>query len=208
MAGFEWEEHADKAVEELEESVDTENQCIKEEHKLKDMLYGWTYIISHLDERIPDDASHLHRLNYKVSEVLTKIRDLVDKGLLKELKFEKEEDRLLDELEQDVLHRDWKAVKSVLKHVTREEESRVRLQVNELSELHLKFKQLIKIMKTSNLMLAINKDLSGPLEKEEFTRLEEYYFTRIYQFIGSYERIFTQLVKKEKILLKKLEKIS
>jgi len=208
MTEYEWEELADMAVEELREFIDTENQCIIEEHKLEDLVIGWDYIIGHLDERIPHKAKNMHKINADIGGMLYDIKDLLKKGQVRGLKFEKEEEGLLHELQEDVKHRDWKAVKYVLKIVKEMEEHVGRLQIHELKDLHAKFRQLMKIMNESKHILAIEEDLFAPLEKEQFAKLEQYYFTGIYKFIGSYERIFRDLWRKENILLKKLEKIS
>ncbi len=194
---YEMEEVADMAIEHLREFVDTEKQLVQEEHELLSKLQSWDYIIGHLDERIPANLAHLHELNRKIAEKLIEIRDLIESGRLHDLRILKEEEQILQQLHRDVEHRDWRAVRKEIDLERREEKNVIGLEKTELEDLHSKFTDLMKLMKRSELISAIEEDLTTPKEKEEYEKPEEYYFLQIYKFARAYERIFRHLWRKE-----------
>lgn len=203
-AEYEMEESADIAISQLREFIDTELQLVNEEHDIRSKLLEWDYVIGHLSERIPEGMVHLHDFNKKVSDKLLEIREFVESGDLKHLHIEKEEEQILKQLREDVEHRDWRAVKKDIDLETEEVKRISRLEREELKELHSKFIDLMKLMKRSKLISAIEEDLTIPKEKEKYEKLEEYYFLQIYKFARAYERIFRHLWRKESILARKL----
>ncbi len=202
--GYEFEEFADMAVEELRSFIDTEQQIVTEEHNLVDKLYSWDYIFQHLDERLPKN-SKLHKLTSEISVSLIEIRELVRTGELQGLRIYHEEKALLDVLEKDVEHKSWRAVKQDTEWEEDIEKQAVRLHKDELKALHSGFISLMRLMK-SKINPAL-KDLTVSNEKQKFKITEEYYFLQIYKFTRAYERIFRHLWRKEKTLLRKLKKI-
>jgi len=205
---YEMEELADLAIEELRAFLDTELQLIQEEHELHSKLLSWDYVIGHLDERIPENTTHLNDLNGKIAEKFIEIRDIIESGILYELRILKDEKQILSQLEEDVKHRGWKAVRNDIDLEIRGEKQVLRLEKGELKDLHSKFIDLMKLMKRSNLISAIEEDLTVAKEKEEYEKLEEYYFLQIYKFVRAYERIFRHLWEKELILSKKVKRNS
>lgn len=198
---MEWEWHADEAVKELRKFIDTEAQFVQKEHELSAKLTSWDYVMIHLNERIPENMVHLHQLNKDVSDKLLEIREFVESEISTELKILQEEQQLLQNLTKETRHRDWKLVKKAI--ITKEEEA-LKLEEDELKELHTKFIELMKIMKRSKLIAAIEEDLTVSKEKEKYEKLEEYYFLQIYKFARAYERIFRDLWRKERRLKKGL----
>jgi len=205
---YEMEEFADQAVEELREFIDAESKLIQAEHEFFSKLYSWEYIIAHLNERIPPKMLHLHRLSGKITEKLIEIRDIVESGSLQDLSIVKEEKHLISQLEEDIRHKDWRAVKRGSDQETVEEEQVLRLELRELKELHSKFAALMSLMNKNKLMVAIKEDAAEFKDKSEFLKLEEYYFMQIYKFVMAYESIFRHLVQKESMLAKKTKGIS
>jgi|SRR3989338_6250401 len=204
MDEYEMGELADMAIRELREFIDTEKQLVQEEHELLSKLQSCDYIIGHLDERIPSSMTHLHELNRNIAEKLVEIRELIESGTLNELRVLKEEEQILQQLRGDIEHGNWRAVRKDIDLETRDEEQIVRLEKRELRDLHSKFIDLMKLMKRSKLISAIEEDLTVPKEKEEYEKLEEYYFLQLYKFARAYERIFRHLWRKNLILSKKI----
>ncbi|MBR9691748.1 hypothetical protein GOV06_03090 [Candidatus Woesearchaeota archaeon] len=201
---YEMEEFADMAIGELREFIDTELQLVNEEHELSSKLMSWDYVIGHLDERIPANMTHLHALNGKITEKLVEIRALVESDRMRDLSIVKEEEETLLKLRADVKHRDWRAVKKDVKAEEKEEKRALRLEKRELRQLHSLFIDLMKLMKRSKLIEAIEEDLASEKGKEEYEKLEEYYFLQIYKFAKAYERIFRHLWEKELVLARKI----
>ena len=203
---YEMEELADKAIAELREFVDTELQLVQEEHELHSKLMSWDYVIGHLDERIPADMTDLHDLNRQIADKLIEIRDLIESGRLHDLRIIKEEEQILRQLGGDIKHKDWKAVKKGIDLEKGVEKQVLRLEKRELKELHSKFIDLMKLMKKSKLISSIEEDLTAAKEKEEYDKLEEYYFLQIYKFARAYERILRHLWRKEMFLSRKIKR--
>jgi hypothetical protein len=201
---FEWEEFADMAIEELNEFLHVESCFVKEEHEFLSKLYSMEQIIIHLDERISEKLIHLHDLNKRISEKFLEIRDLIESGELCELTILKEENHILSKIKEDMKHRDWRVVKKDIELETKDELKVLRLEEKEIKNLHSKFLDLMKIMKRRNLVSALNEDLILQKDKEQYVKLEEYYFVQIYKFIGNYERIFRHLWGKELLLSRKI----
>ncbi len=201
---YEMQEFADIAVDELRSFIDTEQQSIEQEHALIDKLHTWTYVIEHLDERIPANREDLHELSGRISEKLVEIRDLVESDMLKDLSIEKEEKLLLGKLREDVKHREWKAVKKDIKSDKRKQKKTLRLEKKELKQLHSLFIDLMKIMKRSKLIKSLDKSLTSEKTIDDYKAQEEYYFIQIYKFARAYERIFRQLWEKELLLVEKI----
>lgn len=202
---YEFWEFADMAVEELRSFIDTEEQLVKEEHKLIDKLYSWDYVFQHLDEMLAEDSG-LHKLNYSLIEKLTDIREIIESGEIHDLAILQEEKSLLQHLEKDIEHRQWKAIKLDISEEETLEKKEIRLQKHELKQLHSMFIGIMRLIK-SKLTPAL-KHLAVPNEKQKFKRAEEYYLLQIYKFARAYERIFRHLWRKERILLRKLKKIA
>ncbi len=201
---YEMEEFADMAIDELRDFIDTESQLVQQEHDLSSKLTSWDYIIGHLDERIPANMGHLHTLNGKIAEKLVGIRALIESDRMKDLSIVKEEKEILLKLEVDIKHRDWRAVRKDVKAEKKDEKKALRLEKHELRELHYLFIDLMKLMKRSKLIEAIEEDLTSAKGKMEYEKLEEYYFLQIYKFARAYERIFRHLWKKELVLARKI----
>lgn len=112
----------------------------------------------------------------------------------------KEDGEILQKLAGDVRQRNWKAVTADVAAKSQEEVRSLRLKKSELRELHSKFLELMKLIKTSRLIGAIGESFATAKEKEDFEKLEEYYFLQIYKFARAYERIFRDLWRKERML--------
>ena len=215
---YEWEELADMAIEDIREFIDTEQRFVEGEHELVAKLYSWDYIIKHLEERIPPNMTHLHRLTRKISLKLIEIRDIVESGGYKDTIIEQEEEDLINKLEEEVGHRNWKArrkkprwrqyIRNFLLIISRKQGKVLRLELHELKELHSKFQALAKLMRRKKVSSEINKDLTSPKQKKEYLDLVEYYFVQIYKFAIAYQRIFSHLWQKERILSAKVERDS
>jgi len=198
---YELEEYADCSIEEIRNFIDTELQLVKEKHDLCTKLLALSNIIMHLDERLPEN---LHKFNGKITDGLIEIQELIESGKFPDLKIIKEEKEILKKIEKETEQRMWLAVKNNLNLESKKEKITVRLEKDELRELHKKFIDLMKLMKRSDLICAINEDLTKFKEKEKYLQQEEYYFLQIYKFLRVYERIFRHLWKKERRLQNKL----
>ncbi|MBU0979659.1 MAG: hypothetical protein KJ709_02545 [Nanoarchaeota archaeon] len=195
---YEWEEFADMAIAESKAFLHTEKRLVKNHHKLIDRLQAWDHIFAHLDERLPAE-SHLHELFGEIRVKLLEIDQLVTEGRLKELRLMKEEKRDIKMLRRDVKHRNWKAVKQDVQAETEEEREVKDLQMEELQELHERFRELTGLLEGSELKTAIDEDLGKPKEKHEFEDKVHYYLVQMHRFFAVYETVFRHLWEKEKL---------
>jgi len=205
---FTFDESVDAAVVTLRAFIDTEQQFVKGEHELKAKLDSWDYIIMHLLQEIPESMPHLHDLNTEIGNKLFDIRALIESDSLKDVRIMKEEQQHLDTLEETVRHRNYRAVRRAVRVVfaaeTKDEDKVLRLEIHELQKLHAEFAELMQIMKKSNLVSALNEDMTTPKQKHEYETVEEHYFVEIYKFARAYERIFRDLIQKERRLFAKV----
>ena len=193
------EELADGAISGLRDFMDTEAQLVQEAHDLHTKLLAWDYIVLHLDEIIPPENVELTELTGAITDKLTEIRDLVESGKLQGLRIIREEEEVLSRLQREVEHRDWRAVKEEVSTESRREQIVIRLEEEELKELHGLFMELMKLMKKSE-NLNMKEGFTVLKAKSEYDRLEEYYLLQVYTFIRAYERIFRHLWRKEQAL--------
>ena len=194
-----FEERADEAVEELRAFIDTEQQTVKGNHDFHNKLLSWAAIFNRLYELCPD-GSDLEKLNFEVVDEISEITAVVDEGALQGLRIEKEDAALLGKLENDVQHREWRAVKHDIDKAKALEKEAIRLHKDEIKVLHKKFIGIMRMMK-KKLKPAL-EHLTAENKKKDFERQEEYYFLQMYKFTRAYERIFRHLWKKERILLR------
>lgn len=200
------EEVADMAIPHISSFIDIESQLVNEEHNLHFKIDSAGHILAHLDERIPELATNLHDLNRRILIDLEELRDLIESENMRDLRIVGEESKIKDKLENDVKHKDWKAVRTLVDKETKEEKEALRLEERELKDLHYRFISLMKLMKRSKLVKAVEDYLTVLKDKDEFVKLEEYYFLQIYRFLRFYEKVFRDLWEKELILAKKLKK--
>lgn len=193
------EEFADICASDLRSFINIESQLINEEHDLLTKLMQWDPIIAHLEERIPSKEKAWIKLSDDVMESLIEIRDILTSGELQDLKFVKEEKSLFNQIKLDIAHKYWRAVKTDISTAKDKEKRVIKLEKNELKNLHSKFKALIKIMKNSKLM----KFNITSLDKSAHKDLINYYFLQIFLFAQHYEHVFKHLLKKELIIYKK-----
>ena len=205
---YEMEELADEGIKDIRDFLDVEGQALDAEHELLGKMQSWDYVFGHLDERIPASAKKVHELNRKIIEKFLVMRGLVESGRLKNLSLVDEQKSILAKLPADVEHRDWRAVRDDLESDEGKELGAVRLSEVELSHIHGHFLDLMRIMKTGNLVKALKEDLTEAKEKEEYKKAEEFYFVQIYKFARAYERIFRHLWRKERRLLGKTIKVA
>ena len=192
---YEWEEHANLAIEDIGRFINLESQFLQEEHKLESSLLSLDYIFAHLDELIPEELHELRNLITRIIEILLEIRESIETEEFKELRFKREETGLLQKLEEKVAHREWKLVKGYIELETNLEREIMRLQINEIKVLHSKFISLAKLIKEAEKIIK---------SKEGYERVG-YYLRQLYRIINAYERIVRHLWKKERIIKKKLE---
>ena len=86
--------------------------------------------------------------------------------------------------------------------------NKLRLEEDELREIHNHFRILRKLIKRKNLIFILDSDLTQKRQKEEYENKIEFYFVEIYKFIIAYEGIFKHLWEKERKLSRKLRKTS
>lgn len=191
MNDYEWKELADNTIQEIEEFIDTESQFIKIEHKLLSALLGLDHVFAHLDELTPREHD-LHQFLGEISHLLSEIKDIIESDETKEIKFKQEEERILDILEYAEEHRNWILVRQI-KDVEKSLESNViRLEKEELRELHAKFKKIKRFIQ--------NLDINKTDQKVR------YYLTKLIKILNAYERIFWHLLRKEQVIKKKLNR--
>jgi len=196
------EEIVERTIIEFRNSIDVEKQVIKADHDLFSKLSSWIYVLDHLDQNLPDSMKHLHELNGKISDLVWGIMDFVQEKGLEDLKIEKEEEKVLEQLKDDVNHKDWRAVNRDIEVEKKLEEESIRLEEKELKELHSLFDNVMTLIK-EGFKDAIEEDAATPKQKHEYERQEEYYFMEMYKFAKTYEDIFRHLLEKEKRIREK-----
>jgi len=157
-------------------------------------------VIGHLEEILPPEWKELNNLLIKITDVIYDLQEMVEAGDLQNMRFEKEEEKILGKFKDDLEHCDWKAVKDDIAAGSEVEEKALKLKEHELKELHEKFGEIVALMKKSETVLKGLERKSG-----DITKKEEYYFSKIYKFFKSYERIFRHLWRKERRLAGKLK---
>lgn len=194
--GYEWEEIADMAVEDLRDFLNHEKFMIEEIHKFKDKLMAWDPIIAHIDERDHDK----HDLSRSISHILNEIRELVIGTELDDMAFIKEDENLIKHLNEDEACKNWRAVKNDLgdKKKLNHLSNRVR---KELDSILNKFENLLALIELE--LKHLKKYLNAETGKETFEKKEEYYFLQLYKFVKTYKTIFSYLTAKEKLLAEK-----
>ena len=205
MTEYNTEEAADGSIKEFREFIHVEQQFVQTEHNLYDALLGWNNIIIHLQESL-HDKHHLYELNEEIMMKVYEMTELVQGGMLHDLSLINEEKHIWLQLNKDVKHRKWKAVKRDIDLAKKEENKVLKLEKEELIHIHSKFADLMRLMKKSNLIHALDEDLTVEKQKHEYERVEEYYFIQIYKFARAYEHIFRHLWKKELILANQFKK--
>ncbi|MBD3354882.1 hypothetical protein GF361_02765 [Candidatus Woesearchaeota archaeon] len=201
MEEYELEEFAEIAVEDIESFINIELKVLKKEHKFEDNLENLDYILLHLNERVPSKDKHLHDLNAKIMKKLRYLRGKNTSRKLRNLKFKKEEEKILKKLKEDIKHKDWKAVKIDVALEKKEKKKIVKSEISELKKLHKKVTEITILMEENDINKAINQDIKEPRQKQEFEKIEHYYFLKIYKFFKTYEDIFENLLKKEEKLI-------
>jgi len=196
---YELEELADEAISELRTFIDIEKQIVKGEHDLVAKLDSWDYIIGHLDERIPPEASHLHALSNLITELLLRLRSFIKKDEFRDLRIMAENTHGEWQLEGELQQRDFKAARKSFLWITDRLSGHIKLREGDIKVVHSKFMFLMKLMKRSTWITAIEDDLTLPEEKEKCANLVQYYFLQIYKFAKAYERIFRNLWKEERV---------
>lgn len=204
MTNYDWEQHADIVIERLGESIHLEDQFVKEAHDIEEKLQALDNVLMHINERIAATVTELHRadslleLNKEVADVLLKIRELIETGRLHNLQIVREEEYLLNELKHDVEHREWVAIRQDVALEEREEKRYIRLDEEELGELVRLFSDIVKLIEKKRLIEAIEAEFCASKQKEDYLKVEEYYFLQIYKFVKAYEQILRNLLEKEK----------
>jgi len=168
-------EHADRAVAEIQQFIDTENQGLKQEHFLQDRLESLAYIINHIDESL-SEGSPLIELNTKIDKIVNQVRDATQSFLLKGTRFVREEEEVKNKLREDTQHRDWKAVRKDLGKEEHDQEKSVRVHLHELRYFRIKFIRLRSLMKQVRALDTQDQVL--------------HYYTQLYNLFHSYQTIF------------------
>jgi len=201
-----WEEFADDAIGELHEFIHLELHYVEKVHGLIGRLHSFGNVLAHFDERLPSHLTNLVDLHREIAEKLGRLIDLVESDQYIDIRIEREEQRVLHDLEDDVKHRDWKAVKNDLGEESEDIEKGLRLKIKELKELHDRFKEIRELMERGNLIEALSADKLPQQTKAEYVKVHEYYFVQFYNFTKAYENIFRQLWEKERAISEQLKK--
>jgi len=173
-------ELANAVIKESMEFIDVENQFIKQEHLFSDALFGWHNLIMELYESCSseEERDFILLLIEKISE----ITDLIESDRLKDMQFVKEEEAIAEKLEEDIKHRDWRAVRIDIALEKREEKKVVRLEERELKEIHSKLLEILVLVK--------QRKIKDPQL--------EHYISQLESIFKTYEEILRNLIEKEK----------
>jgi len=200
MANYPYEEVADMAVKEIRAFIDADKHIIQEEHELSSKLWAMDLIFEGIAERIPDQENILHDLNESFRETILALRKAIMKFNNSQVHIVKEEAALLEKIEDDIEHKEWKIVKVEIDESTELADEVVRLREKELKEVHSILNKFDSELTSRDVKKAVNG-------MEGHKKIEEY-FSHVHAFIRSHEKIFKNLYKKEKILSNKLEDTS
>ena len=201
------EEYADECVRDLRRYIETENQLVVDRHDLELKLGAIDYINDHLMYLIGEETGPLVDLNHTIQLGTLKITKFIKDKKLGDIIFVKEQKHNLDKLTSDIEHKDWRAVFGDIKAGIAAEQNMDKVKRDELKALHEQFVDMMREMKKSKIIQALDKDMTLKKDKKDYVKKEEeHYFIEVYKFYRAYERILRHLWRKENHLARELEK--
>lgn len=190
------EEKITNELSKLTEFIDIENEFINTEHELSQVLYPIKYFLESKAYRIAPEMEDLMELNDKLSSQLLKMDQIIETNALTDLKFVKNEEDKVNEIQEGIKVQNWKVIKQNISKEKGDEKHALKLEHTEIKLIHNCFKEILKIIKKSKFM---NSEITN-----EAIKKEKEYFIQIQQFFEEYDKIFKQLYDKEKTLSKKI----
>lgn len=185
------EEFVDMSTEDLKQDIDILKQIVNKKHDVEVKFNSLVLILGYLHDNV-DHESKLADMLHAFHELVIAFQDLITDSKMVDLSIINEEKSYLDKLDKNIEHVSFRAI-------IKKEKKILRLEKKELKKIHTILLSMMKVIKRSKLIPLYN--LSK--QKEDFKKLEIYYFVQIYTFIRAYERIFRHLWRKELILLNK-----
>ena len=187
----------------INEFIDLQKQFIRGDHDLECKLRSIEAMLFKFMEELEDE--NLFNLNDEVFEVIQELISMIESDRLKDIRFYNEELAILKHLNDDVESKDWRAVKHDTKYEIIGQKKVLRLEREELKEMHSKFMDILKLMKRSKLLKHLNDDFEDKTRAKKIIESYEFYFNQIYKLANFYERIFRHMWRKERIIYKKMK---
>lgn len=188
-----------QAEKDLRDFIEVEKQFVQAEHNLQHRLHSWHNVVGHLMEIVPDEDP-LSDLRDEIFAILFDIDEVLEQDSHRDLRIETEEEDILKRLKRDIEHRNWRATRKEAAEGKGIEEKTVRVHARELKELHAHFIKLMRTIKESKLVPAIEEDLHLPKPVKDQA---SGHFLGLYKLARAYERIFRHLWRKEQSLQSK-----
>lgn len=196
------EEVPDWVIDNLRESLQTEEKFIEKEHELHYKLQSLATLIEHLNQNIAEDSA-TYELLKEVEHSIWSIEEYIQEENLHEITFIKEEKEKIEAVEEELTHKNYQAVHKGVdeEYVPLEEHSRT--EKHHLKELHNRFLTLTKESKRKKINEVFEKD---KIDKNKNYKKIKQYFIEIHKFSRIYQHILWHLWKKEHHLLKNVKK--
>ncbi len=182
---------ANLTVKFLRTNINVLKQFVQKKHDVEEKFAAYENIFRHLGEQIPHEGDRLSDLLDDFAKLALQLRELIENSKLIDLSIIGEDKKILEKLDKKIEHVSWRAV-------IKQNNNIIRVKEKELKKLHSILISMMKVIKRSKLIPLDRFDKP----KQEFKKLEEYYFVQIYKFIRAYERIFRHLWRKERIIAK------
>lgn len=149
---------ADKAIINIEKFIDVEKKFVSKEHKLTDRIEDLFSIFNHALELIPEDMDPEHDTNQFIWQKLNSLKALAESERLRDLSIEKEEELVLNQIKNDISNRDWRLVKNDIDTQSEQENRILRLEAEEIEEIHQHFKDLVHMIRQNKLITTLDSD--------------------------------------------------
>jgi hypothetical protein len=190
----------------LLKDIDTEEEAIKKTHNFQEKIMTIDNIFLHLYNSKIQEYEKLHNFIIGLSERFTEIQKILKEKEGYELHFIEENRNLDEELKEEIKHNEWRAAWRTAKKETEEEVKELEIDMELLKYLHIKLDELLTIITDKEyVIIQEEKIVAFKEEKKELKNLVHFIHT-IYKFIKFYEKVFENMVKKEKHFLEKAEK--
>jgi len=183
------EDLAEEAINEIKKVIDLDRVLVNREHNFIENLHHLGYIVLHLNERIPHNASELQSINNDVEKELARIIEFLEKSELKNLRIERGEEGIAADVNTKLKFHKLRAVVKQKRRFFLFQKKFRRLHIVELRQLHIRFRYLRTMIDRR-----ISK-LRDEYGQDKLYQQVKKYIGAVYQTIQSYEFMLEDFIK-------------
>lgn len=205
MTDNQLEELADIVVDDFRSFIHNEERFIQEAHELKDQFIASSHVLRHLSDLL--SSKHpLVSVYRQIMDAINVVLTMLDRASHQDLMLVQEEEGVVRNLETDLKHLKWKAIKKDMSHEIYVEKEAIELETHELVIFHREFEVIVDMLEDGSLKPYLHsRHLRNHMPKEDHESDAVYYCVHLYKMFKSYEEIFRGLVVKESRLNRKAE---